>query len=91
MKNSRLTALKKIDPIAHFEMVKKDNGASAYCMKEETRVDGPWEHGTKPMNRASKTDWEKVWVDAKAGKVEDIPADVRLRCYSAIKHIKKDY
>ncbi len=40
-KNSRLTGLKKRDPKAHFEMVKRDNGAAAYCMKEDTRVEGP--------------------------------------------------
>lgn len=31
----------------HWVAVTRDNGASAYCLKEETRVDGPWEYGTK--------------------------------------------
>lgn len=29
----------------HNEMVKKDNGARAYCMKTDTRIEGPWEFG----------------------------------------------
>jgi hypothetical protein len=28
-------------------MVTRDNGASAYCLKEESRVEGPWEIGSK--------------------------------------------
>lgn len=41
-KPKTLTSLKKRDPRAHFAPVKIDNGASSYCMKEETRLDGPW-------------------------------------------------
>lgn len=68
-KNARLTAMKKKDPHAHFEIVKKDNGASAYCLKEETRVDGPWEFGKRPLNPASKTDWEEIRKKATEGKL----------------------
>lgn len=50
-KNYRLAGLKKRDPLAHFEMVKRDNGASTYCLKEETRLEGPLEFGTRPMAR----------------------------------------
>lgn len=44
----RLAALKKFCPRAHFTAVQRDNGASDYAMKEETRVEGPWEFGLKP-------------------------------------------
>lgn len=33
---------------SHFEVVKYDNGASDYCLKEDTRLEGPWEFGLKP-------------------------------------------
>lgn len=56
----RISALKKHCVRAHFEPVKVDNGASSYAMKEETRVDGPWEFGIKPVKRNSKEDWEEV-------------------------------
>lgn len=44
----RLAALKKFCPKAHFQQVLRDNGASDYCLKEETRLEGPWEFGLKP-------------------------------------------
>lgn len=34
----------------------RDNGASDYCLKEETRVEGPWEFGLKPARRNVKGD-----------------------------------
>ena len=60
-------------------------------MKEDTRVQGPWEYGTKPIQRNSKTDWEEVYTNAKRGRLEDIPADIRVRCYSQLKRIEKDH
>jgi Putative viral replication protein. len=47
----RISALKKHCPKAHFTAVKRDNGASDYCLKEDTRVEGPWEFGVKPARR----------------------------------------
>jgi len=38
----RLSGLKKICPKSHWEIVKINNGAHDYCMKEDTRVEGPW-------------------------------------------------
>jgi len=50
----RLAALKKHDPQAHFEPVGIDNGASDYCLKEATRLEGPWEFGLKPARKNVK-------------------------------------
>ncbi len=33
----------------HLDAVAVDNGAASYCMKEATRVEGPWEFGTPPQ------------------------------------------
>lgn len=30
----------------HIEPIRKDNGGALYCMKTDTRVDGPWEYGS---------------------------------------------
>jgi len=54
---ARLSALKKVCGQAHYEPVKINNGADDYCLKEDTRVEGPWEFGVKPVKRNSKTDW----------------------------------
>ena len=59
-----ITALKKHCSRSHFEEVKVNNGADNYCMKEDTRLEGPFEFGIKPVKRNSKTDWEEVKKNA---------------------------
>lgn len=54
-----MSYLKKIDNKIHLEPVRINNGAHDYCMKEETRIDGPWEFGTKPVQRNNKKDWSE--------------------------------
>lgn len=89
--SKRLSHYKKLLPQAHCEPVVVDNGADKYCMKEETRVEGPWEYGTKPIRRNNKSDWDQIYLKAKTGKIEEIPADIRVRCYSQLKKIEKDH
>lgn len=43
------------------------------------------------MKRNCPDDWDKVFEDAKKGKLEDIPADIRVRCYNQLKRIEKDF
>lgn len=90
-KRSRLAALKKIDKLAHYEPVKKDNGASAYCMKEETRIEGPLEHGKRPLSPASKTDWEEIRTQAREGRLDEVDAGIYVRYYNSLKRIEKDH
>lgn len=87
----RAAYIKKHDKNLHIEIVKVNNGADTYCMKEDTRLEGPFEYGIKPVKRSSKTDWDTVWEKAKAGKFEDIPADIRTKHYGNLKHIAKDH
>lgn len=84
------TTLKKLHSKVHFCNVKKDNGADTYCMKEDSRVDGPYEFGEKPMKRNCKTDWDSVFLNAKRGNFDSIPSDIKVRCYSNLKKIEKD-
>lgn len=86
-KPTRVSALKKHCSKSHFEKVLVDNGASTYCLKEDTRVEGPWEFGTRPVKRNSKEDWEEVWTKAKQGKLEEIDAKVRVTHYRNLKQI----
>lgn len=76
---TRLSALKKCCKHAHFTPVKKDNGIDAYAMKVETRLEGPWEYGVRPVQRNSREDWDQVWKHAEAGDFMKIPADIRLK------------
>jgi len=87
----RLTHYKKVNKNISARPVIVDNGVEKYCMKEDTRIEGPWEFGTRPMNRNSKKDWDDIWLNAKRGNMEEIPSDVRVRCYSNLKKIEKDH
>lgn len=86
----RPTSFKKVDNKVHVEIVKINNGADAYCMKEDTRIEGPWEFGVKPVKRNSKVDWESVYEEAKAGNFEKIPADIKVKHYGNLCKIAKD-
>lgn len=85
------SSLKKLHSKVHFVNVQKDNGADLYCMKEESRVEGPFEFGEKPIKRNSKTDWDSVFLNAKRGNFDNIPSDIKVRCYSNLKKIEKDH
>lgn len=87
---NRISAITKHDKRIHVEKVKINNGADNYCMKKETRVDGPIELGIKPVKVFSKVDWEEVWSKAKDGKIEEIPASIRVIHYNKLKQIAKD-
>lgn len=75
----------------HCEPVKRNNGADDYCMKEETRIDGPWEFGTRPIRRASKTDWNFIWTCAKKGDLDKVEVSIRIRHYGNLVRIQKDH
>nr|WAE42692.1 MAG: replication associated protein [Cressdnaviricota sp.] len=75
----------------HAELSRSE-AANKYVQKTETRVDGTqFELGQRPFNRSSSEDWNRVWDAAKEGRVLDIPADIRIRSYSTIRKIEKDY
>lgn len=85
-----LALYKKLDKRIHAEPVLINNGAHSYCLKEDTRIDGPWEYGKKPVQRNNKTDWEEVKLNAKRNRLDEVPADVYVRYYGALKKIAKD-
>lgn len=87
----RASCIKKADGDVHIQSVSRNNGADDYCMKEETRIAGPWEFGVKPFRANKKTDWDQVWAKASEGKLDEIPASVRVIHYSKLKAIAKDH
>lgn len=60
-------------------------------MKEESRVDGPYEFGVKPVKRDSRADWDRVRKSAEEGKFEEIPSDIFVRNYSALRRIASEH
>jgi len=91
----RLSAMKKLFPTAHLEIMKGTPiQASIYCKK-----DGKFEEfGTLPKTAAQASSeinsakWENAWTMAKAGTIEDIgDAWIRVSSYGALKRIQQDY
>lgn len=55
--NKTLAAVKKINPRAHWELRRGTHEeARAYCVKEESRLEGPFEKGIPPITRGKRTD-----------------------------------
>ena len=89
-KNARsIKSIKSLCPRAHFEAVTRDNGIDAYCMKEETRAEGPFEFGTRPTNVSTqqKIDWEKTRKMAEEGKWKEVPAEHYIKYFGNLKKI----
>lgn len=60
-------------------------------MKEEGRLEGPFEFGVKPVKQASKTDWDEVWEKAKAGRWDELSSHIKVTHYHKLKSIEKDH
>lgn len=67
-------------------------------MTEEPALEGPWEAGSykkkgkKSVKKTKEPDWEHIYALAKEGKLEEIPAKIRVKYYinlQAIKHENK--
>jgi len=88
----RPSVFKKHDKKIHFEKVSRtEDKAADYCMKEDTRLEGPFEFGVRPVRRNNKTDWDQVFALAKSGDIDKIPSDIKVKHYGNIKRIQKDY
>lgn len=91
-KPQRLSSIK-----AHFGNTvhaepSRSKAADDYVWKEETAVaDSRFELGQRAIKRQAEADWERVWDLAKANKIIDIPADIRIRSYHTFKRIAQDY
>lgn len=80
-------------PGCHVESCKGSPQANIdYCSKAGTT----FSVGVPPMSQKEKGQanadrYIGAWENAKNGKIEDIPEDIRIRHYSALKLIQKDY
>lgn len=88
-----LKTIKKKLPGAHIEIAKGPPSANyAYCTK-----DGDYEeYGTRPLDQkekglAEKDRWREARLAAQEGRLDDVPDDIFIRQYRAIKAIQKDY
>jgi len=51
--------MKKICSRSHWELARSDAASRKYVMKEDTRVEGPWEFGKRPLSDNNKADVEE--------------------------------
>lgn len=58
--NKALTAVKKLDATAHWEICRDTTASHKYCSKEEGRIDGPWFIGTMEGRSGARTDIEAI-------------------------------
>ena len=90
-KPSRISAISKMFFGSHVEPT-RSSAALDYVWKEDTFVaDTRFEIGQPPISRNSKNDWEDIWCKAKCGDLLGIPADIRIRSYSTLRRIEKDF
>jgi len=76
---------------AHVEPTRSEF-VESYVRKEDTRIPGSqFEFGKKSLKRNSDKDWDQIWEKAKIGDVEGIPADVRIKSYTTLRKIEKDF
>ena len=75
---------------AHIEPT-RSRAAKEYVWKEDTAVAGTqFEFGVSGHSRGSTQDWEKVVTSAKAGNLDEIPADILVRYYGNLRKIMCD-
>lgn len=83
----KAVAPRHVEPM-HGSLTEND----IYCSKVGSLI----EFGERPQSndnkgRAEKKRWDDIWDAAKRNTIDDIPADVRIRYYGAIKRIAMDY
>ena len=97
-KPTRLSACKKINGRAHWELCKGDSKSNIeYCSKQGdvwTKGVAPSDRhhsGTSSGGKRTREAWEETWRLAKEGKLEEIDPELRLKHYSTLRSIQKDY
>jgi len=87
----RALFVRQMFPGSHVETT-RSSAAREYVWKEDTRVDGTQlEAGRVAMQRNSVKDWEAIYDYSPSGQIQEIPADVRVRSYTTLRRIEKDF
>jgi len=91
-KTQRLSAIKTIFGSTIHAELSRSIAAEDYVHKEDTAVIGTrFELGQKLFKRNSNKDWDLIWEHCKHGRIDEIPAQIRVQNYRTIKQIEKDY
>jgi len=91
-KKSRRRAVKSIFGETTSCRLSRSEAANAYVWKDETAItETRFELGSMPIRRSAPADWTAVYDNAKRGRLDDIPADIRTRCYNQLRRIQGDH
>nr|WAE42493.1 MAG: replication associated protein [Cressdnaviricota sp.] len=85
-----LNAVRALFTGAHVELLRGTSlQAITYCQKEGDY----YEDGQRPVDPGlrEKIRWQEAWDSAKRGAIEEIDPDIRVRCYSGLLRIYRDY
>jgi len=86
-----LAAVKKVNPRAHWEIRRGTHeGAKAYCSKEDTRVEGPWEKGEEPT-QGRRNDLQEIKEKLDAGATVADIADSHYSQWCRYRHAFQEY
>ncbi|KAK6093775.1 hypothetical protein MT418_005621 [Batrachochytrium dendrobatidis] len=89
-KSTRHRAKSILCPTAHVELI-RSQAAIEYVWKDDTRIEGTqFELGHRAPRRNVSADWEHIWDNAVLGKLENVPSDIRVRCYNQLRRIGSD-
>lgn len=89
-KGSRTSVREMFGGRAHCELT-RTSAANEYVWKEQTRIGEPFEFGQLPIKRNEPKDWDRVWDLARAGKLLEVPADIRVQHYRTLRTIAADF
>lgn len=53
-----LSFMKKLCNRSHWELCRSTAASEKYVLKEDTRVEGPWHYGERPVEKQNKHDIE---------------------------------
>lgn len=91
-KTIRLSGIKRLLGDSVHAEPSRSNAVRKYVFKDDTAIQGTrFELGDLPIRRNVSTDWGDVWDNAKGGRLDDIPCDIRVRHYSTLRKIAADY
>lgn len=88
-KSMRLSACKKLNPRAHWEVAKGSPAQNReYCSKEGDY----YEKGSLPASKGSGNQirWDLAKAAAMEGRLHDVPDELYVRFYKTLKEIAKD-
>lgn len=94
-KKKLLTAMKKLIPRAHFEIMRgKPSDSKAYCTKEDKenffeKGEMPQEQ-TKAATEANQEKWENAYAAAITGDFDSIPRDLWIKYMRSFKQAYED-